>query len=119
MELVHHFGVLVRNPSTGAWSVLDDGTAHLPQGLTGVTVTPQGYLQVTYPQLARVGSFQVTPDETWAGKYHPGASVGFDHAFIIIRNSSGAVVPAGSLVGNGNLWVDAWGWVDAPATPAS
>lgn len=112
MDLVHYFGVLVRNASTGVWSVLDDGTAHLPLGLIDVTVTPAGYLNLTYPPLARVGGFQVTADETWCGKYHPGASVGFDHATIIVRNSSGTVVPVGSLIGNGNLWVDVWGWVE-------
>jgi hypothetical protein len=110
---VHYFGVLLRDTS-GVWQILDDA-GHQSEGLAMVSVDSVKRLVVTYPTVTKVGGFQVTSDETWCGKYHPGASVGFDHALITIRNSSGTQVyaDAAALVG-GNFWVDMWGWIDVP-----
>lgn len=112
---VHYFGILRSGP--GGWNVLDDA-GHTPQGINGVTChtsgSYSGRLEVTYPTVTEVGVFTITPDETWAGKHHPGASVGFSHAYITIRNSSGSVVSCNSSSlssPSGNLWVDFWGWV--------
>lgn len=108
MELVHYFGVLLRDAS-GTWYILND-TGHQSQGLVAVTATPT-YLTLTYPTVTKVGSFQITSDETWCGKCTPGASVGLDHALITIRNSAGAIINPLTITG-GNFWVDMWGWLE-------
>jgi hypothetical protein len=107
MTLVHYFGVLVRTPA--GWVVLDDA-GHTPSGLDSVTVHTSGRLILTYPTVSEVGTFSVTADETWCGKYAPGASVGFSRAVITVRDPMGALVHADALVGAGNFWVDFWAW---------
>lgn len=111
MDLVHYFGVIVRS-GTG-WSVLDDA-GHAPLGLTAASLGPNGTLQIDFPALAKVGTFTITPDEAWCGKFIPGASVGLDVAYVTIRTPNGTLVPANSsLLVGGNWWVDLWGWVEA------
>lgn len=110
-ELVHYFGVV---RGVGGWHILDDA-GHTPQGLTGVSVNGSGRLVIAFEPLIEVGTFTITPDETWCGRYFPGASVGFDKAVVTIRDGNGAVVSANSSVfdnASGNWFVDAWGWAD-------
>ena len=111
LQDTHYYGVLNRDAS-GVWQILNDA-GHQSAGLIAVSVDSLHRLLLTYPPVLKVGTFTVTADETWCGKYHPGASVGLDHALINIRNSSGVQVYADTITG-GNLFVDMWGLVEIP-----
>ena len=72
---------VIRNSGNG-WEFLDD-TGHNPLNLTTISVDENGYIVVDYGFTAKkVLSLVVAPDETYAGQYTCGASVGFDKATI-------------------------------------
>ena len=111
MELVHIYGVLIKDKITGLWSVLDD-EGHRPEGLSTVVRTTRPALQVNYETpLVQVGVCNVTMDETWSGTYTVGASVGLPDSILFIK-SGGALVDPNSMPATGNIWFDLWGWIE-------
>lgn len=109
LEKVHWYGVLRNVPG---WEILNDGV-HEPAGFTGLSVDLGGHLVLTFPRIARIHCFTITSDEIWAGKYTPGASVGYDRAIIHVRNYLGTLVNASTITG-GNFWVDFTASVEVP-----
>jgi hypothetical protein len=104
---VHYFGVIYRD-NGGTWRILNDA-GHRSRGLMAVSVAPDGTLVLRYAAVRKVGGFQISSDETYAGIYFPGASVGTKRAFIKIRKD-GQYVRANDIPSGGNLWVDLTGW---------
>ena len=82
---------IVRVDAAGTWSILAD-TAHQPSGLTSI-VCASGTLTVTFLPLATIGVFLADEDETYAGRFDAGASVGLDRFVVTFhRAATGAVV---------------------------
>ncbi len=110
LVLAHRFGVL--RFTGGRWQIIADD-AHLPLGLTSVAARSDGRLVVGMLPLTRIGSFHVTGDETYAGRFCFGASVGFNSVTITITNATGSFVPCTSAalaLRYANLQLTVWGW---------
>lgn len=96
--------------TSGSWAALND-TNHRPLGVASVTHSSEGiYLHFSFTA-ARVRTFVVAVDETYAQQLGLvcGASVGLQYAFIQCsrRDQAGAVHPGTLEIPGSNLWV--WG----------
>lgn len=112
------YGGAVRS-SPGGWHILDDA-AHTPDNLLDVTCytsgTYNGWLRIDFTPAVEAPKIVMTADETWAGVYTPGPSVGTSFMYVRIRNHAGAVVSCASsalATPNGNFWVVGYGYVAA------
>lgn len=77
---------IIRFPSTGP-EVLDDAN-HTPKGVTGVSITSAGLLQIHHDDLINVGHSQVTVDERLVARtIMVGQSQGFTSATIQFYDS--------------------------------
>lgn len=95
-----------------AWVVLNNA-AHNPIGCASVVrseILPGVFgLRLNYTfTAAKVNALIVGSDETWAGVYHAGASVGLYFANIYIKDSNGILVDPNDVPADGNLFVIGW-----------
>lgn len=107
---VHSYGI-VRVSAGGVWQILDDA-AHTPQGLTGVTCNGGGDLVVAMDPVAEVGVASTSPDETYAGRFEFGPSIGLDRIVVRVTDHDGTRVHCSSTslrLANSNILVDFWG----------
>jgi hypothetical protein len=115
-------GIIRVDPATGGWFIIDT-TAHRNEGLTGVDCSPtSGALTVTFVPLTNLITAFVDEDESYAGQYEGGVSMGLDRFVITIhRSSNGAVVPCNAAelrINNSNFWLWVKGRViEVPSSP--
>jgi hypothetical protein len=102
---------IIRFPSTGP-EVLDDAN-HTPKGVTGVSITSAGLLEIQHDDLINVGHSQVTVDETLVARtIMVGQSQGFTSATVRfydsyntrVLNLSTAADYARISHANANIW---------------
>lgn len=90
------------------WGIINYSN-HQPVGVSSVyrIAVAGGYgLRLDYSFTAsKVEALVVTSDETFAGVYHAGASVGLAHSIIHIKNSSGALIDPNTVGTVGNFWI--------------
>lgn len=110
-------GGILRVNAAGVWEILRTVT-HQPEGLTGVTVV-NGRLVVSMDPVEKVLTAFVAPDETYAGRFAAGPSVGVNSLVITIRDTAThALVPASSpalRIVSSNWFVGVRGWITDPA----
>jgi hypothetical protein len=116
-------GIIRVDPATGGWFIIDT-PAHRNEGLTGVDCSPSnGALTVTFVPLTNLITAFVDEDESYAGQYEGGVSMGLDRFVITIhRSSNGAVVPCNAAelrINNSNFWLWVKGRIitDLPSSP--
>lgn len=102
---------IIRFPSTGP-EVLDDAN-HTPKGVTGVSITTGGLLEIQHDDLINVGHSSVTVDETLVARsIMVGQSQGFttatvrfyDSYYTRVLNLSIAADYARISHANANIW---------------
>jgi hypothetical protein len=116
-------GIIRVDPATHDWFILDT-TAHRNEGLTGVDCSPSnGALTVTFVPLTNLITAFVDEDESYAGQYEGGVSLGLDRFVITIhRSSNGAVVPCNAAelrINNSNFWLWVKGRVIVEVSPTT
>lgn len=89
---------------------LISNTNHSPVGVASITRVDLGggtyVARLTYDfTAAKVAALLVAVDETFAGIYHAGSSVGLSHADIYIKDSSGTLIDPHAIGTGGNFWV--------------
>jgi hypothetical protein len=109
----HRAGILRIDTVTGVWGVLHD-TTHVPTGILSVTCSPtDGRLTVMMSPVSTITSFDVDPDDSYAGLFDFGASVGLDRLVVLIRRpDTRAFVACSSKelrIVSSNLQVSVWG----------
>jgi len=91
-----------------AWEFISDAN-HQPVGVTSISrvaVSGGFALRITYDFTAsKVAALLCGPDETFAGVYHVGASVGLTFSDVYIRDGSGTLVDPNTVTVGGNFWV--------------
>ena len=102
---------ILRNTGTG-WTILSN-TTHQPMHITSVT-DMGAYLRVHFDQtFTKVASVTVSPDETFAGKYDAGASVGLSYMNVYLTDHDGTpVTPATLTSPSGNFWITGTMWTN-------
>jgi hypothetical protein len=119
-QIEQRYGILRFDTTVHRWAILDTPLFQ-SSGLTAVTCAPNGTLVVGFEPLTTIGTFTVDEDESYAGRYHAGASIVSNAMTITIRKpSTGAVVscraPELQIV-NSNLQVWVLGTTTAPTAP--
>lgn len=99
---------VIRHNGT-AWEVLSNG-GHTPLGCSSIVryeVSPGVYgLRLSYGFTAsKVHSLIIGSDESWAGVYHAGASVGLAFSNIYVKDSDGNMVDPDAIGTGGNFFV--------------
>lgn len=99
----------IRHSVTG-WYVINDA-AHQPTGFGTIETLPDRVRVWYATPVAKVGSVQVTPDESFtAAGVRVGASVGLERmdVFFYMGTSQTPVNPAQLTRANANVWVTGW-----------
>jgi hypothetical protein len=113
------YGIVRYDIAAHRWTILSTPVFQA-SGLTGVMCTATGTLVVGFDPLTTIGTFMVDEDESYAGRYDAGASVGTDTMTITVRRpSTGTAVPCGApelRIANSNFQVLIVGSEAAPTT---
>lgn len=113
---VQYGGVVRFTGTPPTWTIIDD-TGHTPEGLLTVSCSAvDGELSVTYPTLTEIVTSAITADDTYAGRYAAGGSVGYSVVEIVFRNMSGTFTPCYSNnlnIAGSNVFIYIWGKVEA------
>ena len=94
----------LRNTGNG-WAAINDSN-HAPLNIDSVSQN-ENEIIIRYSSIKakKVQSLLCTPDETFAGRYTFGASVGIESANIFVYMESQRMSPKDLVSGEGNLWI--------------
>lgn len=90
----------------GVWTFLDDA-GHRPLGFSAISADSTEIALTFSDPATIIGSVVATPDETYAGTYRIGASVGSSVMYLRIYDNAGTLVDPTSIAdsASGNFWI--------------